>query len=107
MFGSDIYMRYQGHSAIITLKNGDTFSGVFFGASVDSNEPAYLLKMVQQLKSNTKGEANGDQRDAEAFVGVGDDHAMSFEHRDVNGISVGGVEISSQAKLQNGMCATS
>ena len=69
---------------------------------METNESSYLLKMVQQLKSVGKSEANGVQDEYEILVGVGEDHAMTFDIKDVSGLNVEGVDISSNEKLQNG-----
>jgi len=60
------------------------------------------MKMVQQIKSAGKGEANGVRNDTEAFVGVGADHAMSFDIKDVCDLTVEGVEVGNPEKLQTG-----
>ena len=94
----------QGHTAIIKTKNGDRFSGIFFGASLEANESSYLMKMVQMLKPVGKGEINGVKDNTEPFVGVGADHAMAFEVKDVNDLTIAGIEIGVRDKLQNGWC---
>lgn len=94
----------QGHTAIIKTKNGDRFSGIFFGASLESNESSYLIKMVQMLKPVGRGEFNGVKDDIEPFVGVGADHTMAFEVKDVNDLTIEGIEIGGRDKLQNGWC---
>ena len=92
----------QGHTAIVVLKSGDVFSGIFFGATLENNESAYILKMVQQLKSIGRHEVNGTQDDSEAFVGVGGDHTMTFDLKDISGLTVEGIDFYAQEKLQNG-----
>lgn len=84
------------------MKSGDVFSGIFFGATTESNESTYLLKMVQQLKSVGRGEPNGVQDDSGSLVGVGEDHAMTFDVKDISDLSVEGADIGAQDKLQNG-----
>ena len=59
--------------ASVTLKNGDTYSGLFFGALMDKSEPEYLLKMVQYTKYSRKGETNGARDPVREYVGVGED----------------------------------
>lgn len=68
---------------------------------MDSSESAYLLKMVQQIKT-VRGEVSGVQDGPEVLVGVGEDHAMSFEVKDVGGLSIEGLDFSAQDKLPNG-----
>ena len=86
----------------MTLKNGEVFSGIFFGASVENNESTYMLKMVQQIKTIEKSEINGAQDDMGALVGVGDDHTALFDIQDVTDLAVEGVGLGSQDKHQNG-----
>lgn len=86
----------------MTLKNGDIFSGIFFGASMENNESMYMLKMVQQIRTSEKNEVNGAQDDMGAFVGVGEDHTMLFDFRDVTDLAVEGVGLGTQDKHQNG-----
>lgn len=78
------------------------FSGIYFGASLDANRPAHMLKMVQQTKSAGKGESNGAHEDAIVYVGAGEDHAMSFDFKDVIDLAVEGVQFGAQDKAQNG-----
>lgn len=63
------------------------------------------MKMVQLLKPVGKGEYNGVKDDTEPYVGVGADHAMAFEIKDVNDLTVEGIEIGVRDKLQNGWCS--
>ncbi len=67
------------------------------------NEPACLLKMVQQVKHGDKGEgANGIREPSKEFIGVGDDFAMTFDMKNVVDISVEGAPGLSQEKQLNG-----
>ena len=86
----------------MTVKNGDVFSGVFFGAAFDNNESNYVLKMVQKIKSGEKTEVNGSQDILNEYVGVGEDHTMSFESKDVVSLAVEGVTFDGREKPQNG-----
>ena len=92
----------QGLTATVTLKSGDTYSGIFFGASMENNESTYMLKMVQQIKTIEKGEVNGTQDYMGNLVGVGEDHTMLFNIPDVTDLAVDGVGLSVQDKHQNG-----
>lgn len=60
------------------------------------------MKMVHQVKSARRGEANGVKDDIPPLVGTGTDHAMSFDIKDVSDLAVEGVEVGTQDKLQNG-----
>lgn len=86
----------------MTVKTGEAFSGIFFGASTENNETTYILKMVQQIKTMEKSEVNGARDDLGAFVGVGDDHTMIFDIQDVTDLAVEGVGLGTQDKHQNG-----
>ena len=67
------------------------------------NEPAYLLKMVQQTKHAEKCEgANGVKDVPHDYIGAGEDHSMSFEFKDVIDFAVEGAVISTEEKQQNG-----
>ena len=88
--------------ASVTLKNGDTYSGLFFGALMDKSEPEYLLKMVQYTKYSRKGETNGARDPVREYVGVGDDHAMSFKIKEVADFTLEGMSISNQDRRPNG-----
>ncbi|KAL6715035.1 poly(A)-binding protein binding protein [Lecanora helva] len=96
---------FMGNTATIALKNGDVFSGIFFGANMETNDPAYLLKMVQKTRPAGKAEANGVREESDGFVGVGEDHAMSFDVKDISGLTVEGVDIGAQDRLPNGSTA--
>ena len=85
------------------MKNGDVFSGVFVGSIVENHESAYLLKMVQHVKSEEKCEANGIQECTGDYIGVGEDHAMSFDIKEVVDLAVEGVAFDARDKPQNGM----
>lgn len=93
----------QGLTATVTLNNGEVFSGIFFGASMDNDESAYMLKMVQQIKSVEKKELNGARDNKDNFVGIGQDHSVSFDFKDVSNISVEGVGLGAQDKYENGI----
>jgi len=67
-----------------------------------NDESAYLLKMVRQIKNGEKGQANGIQEDTAAYVGVGDEHDMTFNVKDVAEVAIDGVQLSGQDKYQNG-----
>ncbi len=86
--------------ASVTVKSGESFTGIFFGAKLEGPELGYLLKMVQQV--NGRNEANGVKEALEEYIGVGDDHAMSFDLKDVIDLAVEGVTFNPRDKIQNG-----
>lgn len=97
----------QGLSAIVTVKNGEAFSGIFFGASLDGSDQAYLLKMVQKVRPSDKIEPNGSPDTYGDFIGSGEDYAMSFDTKDVVHLAVDGVTFDIRERAQNGAGAYS
>ncbi len=90
-------------SATITTKTGDKFTGIFAGASLNNNESAYLLKMVQQVRSATSDQSNGVKDTSSNYLGSGADHAMTFEIKDVVDLAAENLSFSDgTAKTQNG-----
>ena len=89
-------------TASITVKNGDVFTGVFFGTTMENHQSAYLMKMVEQVKSGTKAESNGIQDCSGGFIGSGDDFAMSFDTKEVTDLAVEGITFDSLHKMPNG-----
>lgn len=56
--------------------------------------------MVQQV--NGKSEVNGVKDNTDDYIGVGDEHALSFDIKDVIDLAVEGVMFNSREKSQNG-----
>ncbi|KAL8721505.1 MAG: hypothetical protein Q9225_001850 [Loekoesia sp. 1 TL-2023] len=94
-----------GLSASITVKSGEIFSGIFFGASLEGNDQSYLLKMVQKIRSVDKAEPNGNYETHSDYIGSGEDHAMSFDMKDVVHLAVDGVTFDIREKALNGATA--
>ena len=69
---------------------------------MENNESFYILKMVQQIKTIEKSEANGAQDGMGALVGTGEDHTMLFDFTDVTDLAVEGAGLGAQDKLPNG-----
>ncbi|KAI4174549.1 MAG: hypothetical protein LQ348_006362 [Seirophora lacunosa] len=93
---------FMGLSTTVTVKNGEAFSGIFFGASLEGTDQAYLLKMVQKVRSNDKVEPNGSPDACGDFIGSGEDYDMSFGTKDVVHLAVDGVSFDIREKAQNG-----
>ncbi|KAI9878365.1 MAG: hypothetical protein M1830_001108 [Pleopsidium flavum] len=94
---------FTGLTATITTKTGDRFTGIFAGASLENNESAYLLKMVQQVRSTADDQSNGVGETSSNYLGSGADHAMSFEIKDVMDLAAENVSFNDiTAKSQNG-----
>ncbi|CAD6589729.1 MAG: hypothetical protein ASARMPRED_004182 [Alectoria sarmentosa] len=96
---------FMGLTATVTLKNGEMFSGIFFGASMENNESSFILKMVQQIRTTEKSEVNGAQDDVGAYFGVGEDHTTLFDTQNVADLAVEGVGLGAQEKYRNGSTA--
>jgi hypothetical protein len=67
---------------------------------LENYESAYLLKMVQQ--SYNKGDTVRGKDYPEEYIGIGHDHAMSFDTKDVAALAVEGVIFNAREKSQNG-----
>jgi hypothetical protein len=94
---------HQGLPGIITLKNGEKYSGVLSGTSLDPSELRYVFKMVKKLLPAANAQINGTGEASDDYVGVGDYHVMSFDMSDVADFNVNNVVLDkSQAKGQNG-----
>ena len=95
----------QGLPGIITLKNGDKYSGVLSGTSLDPSELRYVFKMVKKLLPASNAQTNGASQSSDDYVGSGDYHVMSFDMSDVADFNVNNVVLDkSSAKGQNGIC---
>ncbi|KAL8728979.1 MAG: hypothetical protein Q9166_005074 [cf. Caloplaca sp. 2 TL-2023] len=93
---------FMGLPASVTVKNGDVFSGVFFGSSFENNELGCLLQMVQKVKSSDQAETNGDHEVHGEYIGSGENHAMSFDMKDVIDLAIEGVTFDNRDKVLNG-----
>ncbi|KAL9601326.1 MAG: hypothetical protein Q9219_002621 [cf. Caloplaca sp. 3 TL-2023] len=96
---------FLGFSASVTVKGGETYSGIFSGASLEGNDHCYLLKMVQKVRAGEKAEANGNHDTHGDYIGYGKDHAMSFDVKDVLDLVVDSVTFDVRDKTQNGTTA--
>lgn len=67
---------------------------------MENQESSYLLKMVQQLVG--RGETNGVKDVSEDYIGVGDEHAMTFDIKDVIHLAVEDVGFNVRDDSQNG-----
>ncbi|KAI9657549.1 MAG: hypothetical protein M1831_004165 [Alyxoria varia] len=93
---------FVGNQATVTAKNGDRFSGIFSGVSLESSESRYVLKMVRKLPNFSDDQANGTT-EASDLIGNGDDHAMTFSTSDVADLSAENISIDkASSKLTNG-----
>jgi hypothetical protein len=91
----------------ITLKNGDRYTGVLSGTSLDPTEMRYVFKMVKKIQAAGDMPVNGTVDVSEGYIGVGDNHVMAFDMSDVADFHVSNVVLNkSQSKGQNGKAGT-
>ncbi|SLM34481.1 LsmAD domain [Lasallia pustulata] len=93
---------FIGLQSTVTVKNGDTFSGILTSCALENNEPTYFFKMVRRVKLASEAESNGVVNSEVEYIGSGEDHAMSFEAKDVIDLAVKDVSFNVQDKGQNG-----
>ncbi|KAI9850032.1 MAG: hypothetical protein M1838_006172 [Thelocarpon superellum] len=97
---------FIGRRASITVSNGNIFTGIFSGASLDAGESAWVLRMTQQTKQKSVHQANGVDDSAPDYIGSGPEHIMSFETKDVIDVAVNGVAFTdAPSRGQNGVSA--
>ncbi|MCJ1475361.1 hypothetical protein MMC13_004023 [Lambiella insularis] len=77
-----------GSISNITTRKGDTFVGVFAGATAEVAESTFLFKMVRQLSNQPKEVVNGTSDFSDDYVGSGPDHVMVFSMADVIDITI-------------------
>lgn len=88
---------FVGSTATLTTASGDRFTGVFSTPSLEPPELKYALKMTKQL-----GQSTTDQ-DSASYVGIGEDHVMLFDVKDVVDLAVANVALDKvQLKASNG-----
>lgn len=73
----------QGLRVDFVLKNGEKYTGVLSGTSLDPNELRYVFKMVKHAGSISGTAANGTDGQSDAYVGNDSDHVMSVDVADV------------------------
>lgn len=94
---------HQGLPATITLKNGERYSGVLSGTSLEPNEMRYVFKMVKKLLPTGNAQTNGSGDVSDDYVGTGDYYVMSFDMSDVADFNVNNVMLDkTQTRTQNG-----
>ncbi|KAI9723464.1 MAG: hypothetical protein M1828_004194 [Chrysothrix sp. TS-e1954] len=87
----------------VTLKSGDQYSGIFSGASLDSTEQRYTLKMTKKVSVASNAQTNGATDAFDDYVGYGEDHVKTFDISDVADLNAPNVAADRlPAKLANG-----
>ena len=91
-----------GCSAIITTVSGDSFSGIFSGASLEKSGSRYVLKMAKRNFVGKEQQANGAIESSD-YIGHGPDHVMAFDPSDVSVCTISGLQIDKpSSKVANG-----
>lgn len=100
---TDIYIDIQGTDATLTLKNGEQFTGVFSGSSLESSaKSVYILKMVKKIRLASHQQVNGNTELPDEYVGEGEDHVMVFDTQDTADLAVANVVTAAAHATQNG-----
>ena len=102
MFDSLLTPLSQGNDATVTLKNGEQFTGIFSGASLEAAKPQYILKMVRRTRPPTHQQANGDVESPSEYAGEGEDHMMVIDKEDTVDLHVPDVAPITAPPVQNG-----
>jgi len=88
-----------GNMATVVVKNGDRFTGVLSGASLQKENvdaPLFVLKMTKKI-SNVSGQANGNSNTTDEYIGSGEDHLMTFGQNDIIDLSVENLSLEKSA----------
>jgi hypothetical protein len=100
---TDVYIRSQGNDATLTLKNGEQFTGVFSGSSLESSaKSVYILKMVKKTRLASHQQINGNTEPSDEYIGEGEDHVMVFDAQDTADLAVANVVTANAHATQNG-----
>ena len=85
------------------MKNGEKYTGVLSGTSLDPSEMRYVFKMVKKVQPVSDAQVNGAAESIDDYIGVGDNHVMSFDMSDVADFNVSNVILDkTHSKGQNG-----
>ncbi|KAF2635826.1 PAB1 binding protein-like protein [Massarina eburnea CBS 473.64] len=88
----------------ITLKNGEKYTGVLSGTSLDPTELRYVFKMVKKVQAAGDTVVNGTAEASDDYIGAGDNYVMSFDMSDVADFHVNNVILDKTlSKGQNGV----
>ncbi|KAI9928641.1 hypothetical protein ASPWEDRAFT_36403 [Aspergillus wentii DTO 134E9] len=94
---------FIGLTAIITTKNGESFTGIFSSSSLEPSDSSFLLKMVQRASKQDPQRTNGVSDVASPFLGSAPEHSMAFDVKDIVDIAVANVSTADvTAKTANG-----
>lgn len=102
-FLTDTNIFRQGTDATLTLKNGEQFSGIFSGSSLESpTRSVYILKMVKRIRLASHQQTNGNTELADEYIGDGEDHFMAFDVQETAELAVDSVDTANANAAQNG-----
>ncbi|GAB7348122.1 hypothetical protein MBLNU459_g6140t2 [Dothideomycetes sp. NU459] len=87
---------------ITNFTNGEQFTGVFSGSSLEPSDARFTMKMVRRTRSASGARANGANGVSEDYIGHGEDHLIAFDLQDIIDLNVSSVELSVSEKAQNG-----
>lgn len=84
-----------GFPVILHTTSSHRYTGILSGASLDTPDARFTLKMARKTKDTT-GPVKDGASDDEPYVGYSDDHVMDFARDDVVDIHVQGVVFDKQ-----------
>lgn len=88
----------------ITLSNGEKFEGIFSGASLDTADARFTMKMVKRTAPASNSQSNGSPEKLNEYIGDGETHTMTFDLQDTVDLNVWDVQLAaSEGKPQNGV----
>ncbi|KMQ45847.1 LsmAD domain [Trichophyton rubrum] len=96
--------RTQGSNVSLTMKDGEKFTGIFSGSTLESNETILILKMARRpLSESDSAQSNGVSQNEPSYVGSGSDHQLLIDVQDITCLDIQSLSTSGVvAKDQNG-----
>ncbi|EZF28158.1 hypothetical protein H101_08161, partial [Trichophyton interdigitale H6] len=94
-----------GSNVSLTMKDGEKFTGIFSGSTLESNETILILKMARRPTSESdSAQSNGVSQNEPSYVGSGSDHQLLIDVQDITCLDIQSLSTSGVvAKDQNGM----
>ncbi|EGD99172.1 PAB1 binding protein [Trichophyton tonsurans CBS 112818] len=93
-----------GSNVSLTMKDGEKFTGIFSGSTLESNETILILKMARRPTSESdSAQSNGVSQNEPSYVGSGSDHQLLIDVQDITCLDIQSLSTSGVvAKDQNG-----
>ncbi|KAK2879392.1 hypothetical protein FQN49_000935, partial [Arthroderma sp. PD_2] len=93
-----------GSNVTVTMKDGEKFTGIFSGSTLESNETILILKMARRSASDPESaQSNGVGHDEGKYVGSGPDHQLMVDAQDITSLDIPSLSTTGvAAKEQNG-----